>query len=711
MRGNPKRARFPELWDSEYVPIMGGLEEDAAGMVIKPGRLYSVRNWEHVFGVQGARTIKGYERFDGRAKPSECNYAVLPFDTGSSAIVAGNTVTDGALASATVVSVTLTSGSWAGGDAAGALLLVGLTGEWENNDLIRVGGVTYALASDDITIGSVGYSGHVAALTAAREYLRALIQKPTGEGAILGVAVFNEAVYCVRNIVGNGSATLWKSGAGGWTSVRTGLHPSTDYRFEVANFSGSSTEVTLFGVSGRGRLFSLTRADVFAYADPIYGSEALSTTAVTIGLGAKTFTSATASRNWQNGDAITIWQQTDAANYMNGTVTAYNSGTGQLDVNVTSVGGAGTISAWEIGLTDYSDKPYLVDSFKDHLFLAYPYGQLQSSDLGSPMTYTTTAALFGIGAEITGISSLRGVLLGVFARNLIKKLSGSSSLDWVMEDHTTDTGAMEGSVQDIAGNAIFLDDKGLTTLQATQNFGDFEPAIMSKNVRTTLQAKFTHVVGSRMAKETNQYRLYFDDGQALRCSIMSGNPVLTPKDVAFTISEYDHVPTCFAAGIMADGREHNFMGTEDGYVMEEDAGTSFDGASIVYSLFLPYNHFKSPDVEKNFHKMSAEFLSTDFVSVNFRQLFNYDNGLYRHGGTSLMDIDAIGGAFDLDAFDTVQMDRARVVQVDSDLDGIGSNMALIVFFESGFVRPVTLQGLLIYYSRAGLQRSKGGPSA
>ena len=185
------------------------------------------------------------------------------------------------------------------------------------------------------------------------------------------------------------------------------------------------------------------------------------------------------------------------------------------------------------------------------------------------MTYTTTAALFGIGRKSPG-SRPCGELLGVFARNLIKKLAGSSSLDWEMRPHHRHR-RLSGSVQDNTGNAIFLDDKGLTTLQATQNFGDFEPAIMSKNVRTTLNAKMTQVVGSRMAKETNQYRLYFSDGMALRCSIMSGNPVLTPKDVSFSISQYDHVPTCFAAGIMSDGREHKFMGTSDGYVMEEDA--------------------------------------------------------------------------------------------------------------------------------------------
>ena len=179
-------------------------------------------------------------------------------------------------------------------------------------------------------MGSVGYSGHVAALTAAREYLRALIQKPTGEGHPGRGRVRRGCLLRAkhrRQRIGHALEVI-----GQWMGqrARTGLQPSASYEFEVANFSGSSTETTLFGVSGKGRLFSLTRDGTFTYADPIYGSEALSTTNVTIGVGAKTFTSATASRNWVAGDAITIWQQTNAANYMNGTVTAYNSGTGQL---------------------------------------------------------------------------------------------------------------------------------------------------------------------------------------------------------------------------------------------------------------------------------------------------------------------------------------------------------------------------------------------
>jgi hypothetical protein len=707
MRGNSKRptAMAAEQWKDEYVPLGGGLEEGTSALAIKPGRFARVFIWEEVFGKQGANTIKGYERYSGLASPSACNYAVQPFDTGTAAIVAGNIVTSPGGASALVVSVTVTTGSFGAGNAVGYLILTSLVDEWADNDLIRVGGVTKALASDVTEVGSIGYgSGHVAALSAAREALRALIAKPVGEGAILGVAVYNEAVYCVRNVAGSTSATLWKSTSTGWSAIKTGLHPGGTYRFEVANFSGATTTIALFGVSSKGRLFRVDSAGVFTFADPIYGSEALSNTNVAYGLGAKTFTSATGSRNWLVGDPLTLWDRANAANYMSGTVSAYNSGTGQLDMNITASTGAGSNAAWEIGLTDFSDKPQRLAAFKDHLFLAYTLGQLQSSNLGDPMTYTSTAALFGLGDDITGLTSLKGEILGIFCRTRIKLLRGSSSLDWDLGDHSKGVGATAETVQDNSGNAFFVDDKGITTLQNTASFGDFDSAIFSKNAKYTLDSKRGLIIGSRMAKGNYQYRLYFSDMTCLRCTVMTGNSVLTPRDVSFSLSEYEHTPTCFANGTLADGLDHMFFGTDDGYVMEEDAGTSFDGANIVYSLQLPYNHFKSPGVEKQFHKLIGEIASPDELTIYIRQLFNYDDGTYGHGGTKELEMAEFGGQWDVSAFDTFQYDRPTVVKVETQLDGVGENMALLIFFESNFVRPVNLQGLLFYFSMLGLNR-------
>lgn len=67
-------------------------------------------------------------------------YSVLGFDSGSEEILAGDMLQD-ASASGTfeVVSVTLLTGSWAGGDAAGFMEIVGDTGTiTNNNELNRV---------------------------------------------------------------------------------------------------------------------------------------------------------------------------------------------------------------------------------------------------------------------------------------------------------------------------------------------------------------------------------------------------------------------------------------------------------------------------------------------------------------------------------------------------------------------------------------------
>ena len=70
-----------------------------------------------------------------------------------------------------------------------------------------------------------------------------------------------------------------------------------------------------------------------------------STTSMTIGTGSKTLTVQTG-LNFTNGQTVKIGY--DGTKYMTGTVTSYNSGTGALVVNVTSVVGSGTHPTWSV---------------------------------------------------------------------------------------------------------------------------------------------------------------------------------------------------------------------------------------------------------------------------------------------------------------------------------------------------------------------------
>jgi hypothetical protein len=76
---------------------------------------------------------------------------------------------------------------------------------------------------------------------------------------------------------------------------------------------------------------------------------ATSTTSLTVGTGSKTLT-VQAGKLYQIGQFVIIAYTTTPANFMYGQVTAYNSVTGSLTVNVSAIGGSGTQTAWSVGL-------------------------------------------------------------------------------------------------------------------------------------------------------------------------------------------------------------------------------------------------------------------------------------------------------------------------------------------------------------------------
>jgi hypothetical protein len=80
------------------------------------------------------------------------------------------------------------------------------------------------------------------------------------------------------------------------------------------------------------------------------GTAATSTTSLTLGLGNQTFTVQTG-KLFAVGQFVTISQTAAPTNLMYGVVTAYNSSTGSMTVNVLQFAGSGTAAAWSIALS------------------------------------------------------------------------------------------------------------------------------------------------------------------------------------------------------------------------------------------------------------------------------------------------------------------------------------------------------------------------
>lgn len=685
-----------------YSPLGGGLDLASSALQIQPGYLTQCLNIEQAFGVQGYRRIFGYERMDGRPEPHTAAYVIQAFSAGgTTAIVEGDIVTSTAGASGEVIQVVLQSGAWGNSTAAGFVVLVNAISDWTIGDAIQVGGVTRGTAADDTNPSNVTSPDHYGYLRLARNVRRNKITAVPGDGPILGVAIYLGNIYALRNTLDGGSATMWRSSDTGWTAAVTGMAAGGRYRFIVANFTGDSNQLKLYGLSGKGRYFSYD-GTTLQYATSIYGSEATSNTSNTIGLGAKNFAITDTARSWVVGDVLTARDSTNWANSMTGTVTSY--ATPNVTINATEAHGSGTITAWDISFADFRDKPFDLVAHKDHLWLAYPRGQLQTSNLGEPMVSTTTASLFGLGDEITGLASLKGSALGIWCRSKVTTITGSTALDFVQQPFTQSAGAFFGTVVETGGNAIFLDERGVTSLQGTDAYGSFEPSFFSKNVKPLLKRMTPNVIGARITRESYQYRLYTVDGQVLNFALMTANAVVRPKDVSVTSQQYLHRPTCFSEGNFNFDDECMVFGTEDGFVMRESVGTSFDGQEIEAFMRLPFDHFKSPANNKRFYKLELEIESRDPWVIRFMQMFDYEDGRYDNNIQQDGDMLPVGALWDVESWNQFFWGAAAVSKIESQIDGLGRNMSELFWCSSDVFDGWIIQGLLVHNSIRGLRR-------
>jgi hypothetical protein len=127
----------------------GGLDLVTPPAVIKPGRLIGCKNYEP-FEEGGYARIEGYERFDGRASPSAASYSTLMFDVGTGTLPGVGSVVTGQTSGATgdvVVALVIDSGTFAGSDAVGYLVISNVVGTFQDNETLSFTGAGDAFSS------------------------------------------------------------------------------------------------------------------------------------------------------------------------------------------------------------------------------------------------------------------------------------------------------------------------------------------------------------------------------------------------------------------------------------------------------------------------------------------------------------------------------------------------------------------------------------
>jgi len=149
--------------------------------------------------------------------------------------------------------------------------------------------------------------------------------------------------------------------------LKTEQNDLADWMEDIAN--GVETDANAADASAIAAAASAVAADLSADAAAASlatavmsaGTQATSTTSLSIGYGSKAFTLAQTGKAFAVGQFVSIASAADpSSNWMNGAITAFNSGTGAITVDVTILGGSGTYTDWAI-----SQSAPMVDSLHE----------------------------------------------------------------------------------------------------------------------------------------------------------------------------------------------------------------------------------------------------------------------------------------------------------------------------------------------------------
>lgn len=690
----------------DYFPLLGGLDQSSAPLAIQPGRLLNCVNFEIAKSGKGYRYPNGYERYDGQVAPSSSTYTLIDFSDGREEITAGTTVTTNAGGSGAtgvcIVTAVVESGSYAADDASGYVVILATSGTFLTTDSIKVGVDIYITTIDTVHVAGSGAPDTTTDATwvaLAKAEARSNITTVPGSGDIIGVHRYNSTLYAFRDNAGGTATDMYKSSATGWTQVSLGNQ--LDFTLGTSAYAVGDT-VSQGGVSATVQLVVVTSgswtgndAAGFLIVGTVTGGNFAA--GAIAGDGGATASGA------QTANTLTKSGRYECINHNFGGHAGSSVMYGVNGVNKAFYYDGTAFAFITTGMT--TDKPIHIAAHQGHLFLMFSGGSVQhsslvSSPLTAPFVWSAVlgAAEFGIGDEGTGFENTAGETLTIFSKNKTKILYGDSAANWNLQDHSNSAGAVEWTIQSL-NEPFYVDSDKITSLRATQAYGGFSIAGLSDDIQNFMISKSGLEIASVVSLEKSQYRVLYSDGYFVSMS-------LRPEGIAgFMIGEYDDSPTC--ATYDRDTGEM-FFGCDDGFVYEMDKGTSFDGGDITAFLKIPFNFFKSPNAFKRFYKIIYELSNEDSDSIAFSFVPDYDymNANIPTAQTSSISVSAGNMTWDVDNWDTYNWssDSDSVEQPEAYINGMASEMGLLIYHKSSTQTPFTINGVMIEYSMQGNKR-------
>lgn len=351
--------------------------------------------------------------------------------------------------------------------------------------------------------------------------------------------------------------------------------------------------------------------------------------------------------------------------------------------------------------------PKYVIGFKNHAFFAGMSSNPQELIFTAPYSLDDFSAANGAGSiavdsKITALIVFRQELF-IFAEERIYKLSGNTVADFVMTPVTREIGCKNGAtVQEFAGDILFLGPDGLRSVAATERIGDVELGTISLPV----QERFDDLsrvsqYDSVVIPDKTQYRIFFTDTENSTKPQTKGI-ICVRKGDTYEFGETRGIQPACTDNTIYLGETFVLHGGFDGYVYRQEQGNDFDGTTII-------GRYRSPDItagdagiRKAFQRVIINYAPEGIINSDLFLRYDYEDPSAPRPAAYPFDSTKVVAIYGTSTYGTATYGGQTNPLVRQPVEGSGFAVALRVV-DNGVSVPYSLKGFQLEFT-AGARR-------
>jgi len=306
--------------------------------------------------------------------------------------------------------------------------------------------------------------------------------------------------------------------------------------------------------------------------------------------------------------------------------------------------------------------------------------------------------------KVVGLKSFRNELF-IFCRNSIFKLQNiNNSSTIAVVPVTKNVGCLDGqTIQEIAGDLVFLAPDGFRTVAGTSRIGDVELGTISQAIQPIIneiaRASDSLQFSSVVLRNKSQYRMFYSTTSS---SQFTGKGIIgTLRANGFEWSETLGIQApAITSGFNSAGVEKVFHGDRDGKIYNHNTGNSFNGTSIAAEYQSPDYDYGDLGTRKTLDYVKLAFTPEGDCQPSLRVRYDYDSLDSPQPADIVLGSIPKPAIFGTALFATSKFGATEQPLVQQNLTGSGHSNFFKVFSDDTKA-PYSINGLYVNYRPSG----------